>query len=92
MHKEGVAAIKKQGVAVYDSEGDLTTPLINNRECVFVVYENGIAKCVQMDRPTKNSAQKNNFASNSDGACGPFRFSHTVSINIKTEQIIRTRR
>lgn len=45
MTKEGVEIIKKQGMSTYDSEGDLTTPLINNCECVFVVYENGIAKC-----------------------------------------------
>ena len=45
MHKEGLAAIKKQGVAVYDSEGDLTTPLVNNRQCAFVTYENGISMC-----------------------------------------------
>ena len=45
MTKEGVEVIKKRGVSVYDAEGDLTTPLINNCECVFVVYENGIAKC-----------------------------------------------
>ncbi len=45
MRKEGVEAIENQGVAVYDLEGDLTTPLIKNRECAFVNYENGIAKC-----------------------------------------------
>ena len=28
-----------------DLEGELTTPLINNRECAFVVDENGISKC-----------------------------------------------
>lgn len=45
MTKNGIAEIKKRGVAVYDSEGDLTTPLVNNRECAFVSYENGITKC-----------------------------------------------
>ena len=45
MSKKGIAAIENQGIAVYDSEGDLTTPLINNRECAFVAYENGISKC-----------------------------------------------
>ena len=32
-------------MAVYDSEGDLTTTLVNNKECSFVTLENGIAKC-----------------------------------------------
>ena len=45
MRKEGRIEIEKNGVAVYDSEGDLTTPLVNNRECAFVIYENGISKC-----------------------------------------------
>ena len=45
LRKEGVAAIEKHGVSVYDDEGDLTTPLVNNRECAFVIYENGISKC-----------------------------------------------
>ena len=45
MSKKGVLEIEKQGVAVYDTEGDLTTPLINNRECAFVVDESGVSKC-----------------------------------------------
>ena len=45
MREEGIAEVKTKGVTVYDADGDLTTPLINNRECVFVTYENEIAKC-----------------------------------------------
>ena len=45
MRAEGISQINKQGVAVYDAEGDLTTTLVNNKECAFVVYEEGIAKC-----------------------------------------------
>ena len=45
MRKEGIEEIEKKGVAIYDSEGDLTTPLINNRECAFVTYDMGISKC-----------------------------------------------
>jgi hypothetical protein len=45
MREEGITEIEKQGVAVYDSEGDLTTPLVNNRECAFVTFENGTTKC-----------------------------------------------
>ena len=45
MRKEGIIEIENQGVAVYDSDGDLTTPLVNNHECAFVTFENGITKC-----------------------------------------------
>ena len=45
MREEGISEIEKRGVAVFDSEGELTTPLVNNRECAFVVNEHGISKC-----------------------------------------------
>ena len=45
MRKEGIFEIENQGVAVYDSDGDLTTPLVNNHECAFATFENGITKC-----------------------------------------------
>lgn len=45
MREEGISEIQKRGVAVFDSEGELTTPLVNNRECAFVVNEEGISKC-----------------------------------------------
>lgn len=38
--------IEKQGFSVIDSDGDLVTPLINNRQCVFTYTdEKGILKC-----------------------------------------------
>tara|TARA_B100000609_G_C17122102_1_gene385533 strand:- start:389 stop:961 length:573 start_codon:yes stop_codon:yes gene_type:complete len=45
MRKKGVESIKKEGLAVIDEDGDLTTTLVNNNECSFVNFENGIAKC-----------------------------------------------
>ncbi len=43
---EGRAAIKQQGKYVIDQEGDLTTPLVNDRECAYVTQdENGIYQC-----------------------------------------------
>jgi hypothetical protein len=45
MRKEGITEIENQGISVYDADGDLTTSLVNNRECVFVTFENGITKC-----------------------------------------------
>ena len=45
MTEAGITEIENQGFAVYDSDGDLTTPLINNKACAFVMEENGITKC-----------------------------------------------
>ena len=45
MRIEGIDVVEKEGVAVIDSDGDLTTTLVNNKECSFVIYEKGIAKC-----------------------------------------------
>ena len=40
MRKQGISEIEKHGVALYDDDGDLTTPLVNNRECAFAFFEN----------------------------------------------------
>jgi hypothetical protein len=45
MTKKGIIEVEKYGVAVYDDDGDLTTPLVNNKECAFASFENGVAKC-----------------------------------------------
>ena len=45
MMQKGIDVVEKVGVAVLDVEGDLTTPLIKNRECAFVIEENGVSKC-----------------------------------------------
>ena len=45
LRKEGIEAIAGQGVAMVDSDGDLVTPLIGNRECAYTYIENGIYKC-----------------------------------------------
>lgn len=38
--------IKKQGYSVIDSDGDLVTPLVNNRQCAYSFYnEESILKC-----------------------------------------------
>jgi len=38
-------SISEQGLYVIDSDGDSVTPLNNNQECSYVVFDNGIAKC-----------------------------------------------
>ena len=45
MVPEGIEVIKKTGVFDYDAHGEYVTPLINDRDCAFVYYNNGIAAC-----------------------------------------------
>ena len=45
MSKEGKVEVEKNGVSTIDKDGDLTTTLVKNKECSFVIFENGIAKC-----------------------------------------------
>lgn len=42
---KGKKVIKKHGIWFTDSEGEKVTTLINNKECAFIVFDNGIAKC-----------------------------------------------
>ena len=38
--------VNKQGFSIVDSDGDLVTPLYNDRDCVYTfIDENGITKC-----------------------------------------------
>ena len=45
LRDEGVRAIEDQGAYVIDQENEYVTPLIDNKECAYAVFENGIAKC-----------------------------------------------
>ncbi|MDY3548223.1 DUF3109 family protein [Riemerella anatipestifer] len=46
LRPEGIKAIEEQGTSVEDFEGDLVTPLIDDRDCAYVIFdENGITKC-----------------------------------------------
>ena len=45
MTKKSVEIVEKTGVSIIDSDNDLTTPLVNNRECVYAIVEKGIYKC-----------------------------------------------
>ena len=46
MRSEGIAEVESQGLFVVDGDGDNTTPLVNNKECVFVQRDqNNTAKC-----------------------------------------------
>ncbi len=45
MRGEGVKAVKEQGMYVIDYDGDKVTPLVNEQECAYTIFENGIAMC-----------------------------------------------
>lgn len=45
LREEGVKSVKDLGVFIKDADGDYVTPLVNGKECAYVIFENGIAKC-----------------------------------------------
>jgi len=45
MTKAGIEVVKKDGVFVYDIDGEYVTPLINDDDCAFVYTEGGISYC-----------------------------------------------
>jgi hypothetical protein len=46
MRYEGIEVIEHQGVFDFDNEGHYATPLVNAKECAYVVFdEQGIAMC-----------------------------------------------
>lgn len=45
MRPEGIAEVEKQGNWVVDVENDQVTPLVNQKECAYVIFEDGVAKC-----------------------------------------------
>jgi hypothetical protein len=52
---EGLLSFIELGAYVYDTEGEIVTPLINNKECAFTVFENGIAGCA-IEKAFRNGA------------------------------------
>ncbi len=45
MRGEGIKEIENTGVFDYDAAGKYVTPLVEGKECAFVYFENGIARC-----------------------------------------------
>ena len=45
MTPEGIEEVERQGFSVIDMEGDEVTPLVNGRECVYAIRENGSWWC-----------------------------------------------
>jgi hypothetical protein len=45
LRKEGIAAIEAQGTWVVGSDGTLETPLINEKDCAYVIFDGKTALC-----------------------------------------------
>jgi hypothetical protein len=45
LRPEGIAAIEAQGSWAIGTEGELETPLIENRDCAYVIYDGPTALC-----------------------------------------------
>jgi len=45
MRREGIKEIENTGVFDYDAAGKYVTPLVEGRECSFIYFEDGIARC-----------------------------------------------
>ncbi len=45
LREEGRKVIEEQGVYVIDWDSEYVTPLINNKECAYAVFEDDIAAC-----------------------------------------------
>lgn len=58
MKSEGIEVIEQMGFMIVDSDGDYTTPLINDSECAFSFEENGMTLCA-IERAYKEG--KTNF-------------------------------
>jgi hypothetical protein len=45
LRKEGIEAIEAQGTWVVGTDGDLETPLIDNKDCAYVIFDGKTALC-----------------------------------------------
>lgn len=45
LRPEGIDAIEQQGAWVVGEDGDFETPLINNKECAYVIFDGDTALC-----------------------------------------------
>ena len=45
LRKEGIAAIEAQGTWVVGTDGTLETPLIDNKDCAYVIFDGRTALC-----------------------------------------------
>jgi len=45
LRPEGLEAIAEQGPSVQEEDGEWVTPLVEGKECAYVVFDGGVAKC-----------------------------------------------
>jgi len=45
LRPEGIASIEESGTWVIGEDGDYETPLINNKECAYVIFDGATALC-----------------------------------------------
>ena len=45
MRAEGIRAVGEHGAWVTDDDGEKVTPLVENEECAYALFEDGIARC-----------------------------------------------
>ncbi len=45
LDKKYLDIIEKEGIYIVDEDGDNVTPCYKNNECVYTIFEDGIAKC-----------------------------------------------
>ena len=45
LRDEGIRTIENEGNYVIDKDKEYVTPIINDKECAYTVFENGVAKC-----------------------------------------------
>lgn len=45
LRPEGIAAIEQQGTWIVGEDGDFETPLVNNSECAYVIFDGDTALC-----------------------------------------------
>lgn len=45
LRKEGIAVIEAKGTSVVGTDGDLETPLIDGKDCAYVIYDGKTALC-----------------------------------------------
>lgn len=45
LRDEGKEVIEKKGVYIIDWDNDFVTPLVNEKECAYAIFEEGIAMC-----------------------------------------------
>ena len=87
LRPEGIETIEEIGTSMTDSDGDLVTPLIRNRECAYALVEDGIYKC-----GIERAYQKNKISFRKPSSCHLFpvkikKYSGFIGVNYEQWKI-----